>query len=195
MATVTPASFRSAIRTRTRWSSSEVTDAEIDEAGKAAFNAAFPYLYQKVRTAAATVSQNSTTGYGTVTVADSSLVYGLTNPDIDQEVTGWEFQDSTTIRRIPSDVTSVDVYTIAPYDYPTVSVTVPNQWVDALYTYAEFALVEMMLNDFSNFRGIKLNSRDEQIDDIGLGNHLTNLYNKWQRMVDERAMTLPVVRV
>ena len=194
MAAVTPATFRAALYTRMKATADvEFTDEQIDEAGRAAFNAAFPALYTKAVDRAVAVDYDSDTSYSTVTVDDSSRVYKLRDVTYDYFIHGWEPDDGTTIRRLPGQFTDgVDVYSVAPINYPTSSVTVPDEWLDALYTYAEVTLVEMLLNDFTQFRGYKANSREGMVDEGGLQAIHTNLFNKWTRERDERAMTLPV---
>lgn len=194
MAAVTPATFRAALYTRMRATADvEFTDAQLDEAGRAAFNAAFPALHAKSVERDVAVTYDSDTAYSTVTVDDSSRVYKLRDVTYDYYVRGWEPDDGTTIRRLPGDYTDgVDVYSIAPINYPTSSVTVPDEWLDALYTYAQMALVEMMLADFTSYRGYKANSREGMVDEGGLQAIHTNLFNKWTRERDERAMSLPV---
>jgi hypothetical protein len=140
-----------------------------------------------------TATYDSETGFSTIPVTDSSVVYKLRDVECDYYIRGWEPDDTDLIRRIPGEhVDGVDVYTIAPITYPTTSETVPDHWLDALYTYGELALVEMALNDFTHFRGYQPNSREGGIDENGLQNIHTNLYNKWTRERDERAMMLPI---
>jgi len=185
MATVTPASFRAAIKTRMAVTGTEWTDAAIDEAGKAAFNAAFPALYTTVAETSLPVTQNVNTFWGRATVSDATRVYEVVDADTDETLTGWSKQDSTTLRRLPAWVTTVDAFSIAPISYPTASVTIPDEWLDALYTYAELTLIELLMGDVAPIA-----------DYIPGGQNLAgiqaNLYNKWQRERDEHAMALPV---
>jgi len=196
MASVTPVSFRTAMYRRMKATAGvEFDDAQVDEAGAAAFNAAFPALYVRSVQSGVVPTLNSTTFLSSIALADTSRVYKLADPTCDQDILGWRVKDATTIHRIPYQPKTVDVYSYAPISYPATSVTVPDEWLDALYTYAALVLAEMLLNDFSQFRGYKPNSREGGIDEVGLQNLVTNLYNKWSRERDERAYVLPVVVV
>jgi hypothetical protein len=193
MATFTAAQFRTAIKTRTRvtGTGTEWTDSEIDEAGRAAFNAVFPALYKKSIQSGLTVTPNSTTLLGTVTVTDATRVYKLIDTDLDEPVRGWTVKNDTTISQVPFWVTTVDVYSYAPINYDTVSpMTVPDEWPDVLYTFAELNLIEVIMGDKST-RLILPYTADEQT----LGAVQANLYNKFERERDARAMGLPVVVV
>jgi hypothetical protein len=193
LATVTPASWRSALYTRMKATAGvEFTDAQLDEAGRAAFNAAFPALHVRVVERDIVPVLNTDTLYSKATVADASRVYRVRDTRWDYDIRGWEIDDATTICRIPGEHDAVDVYSIAAVEYPTVSDTIPNGWLDALLTYGELALVEMLMNDYSQFRGYRANTREGMVDEGGLLNMHTNLYNKWSRERDERALGLPV---
>lgn len=194
MATVTPTSFRAALLARMKATAGiEFTAEQLDEAGRAAFNAAFPALYRKSVERGLTPTFNTDTCYSTVTVSSTAHVYKIRSVEWDHYLYGWEVDDDTTIRRLPGEYDGgVDVYSIAAITYPTVSETVPDEWLDALYTYAEMTLVEMMMNDYTQFRGYKPNAREGGVDEVSLQAIHTNLYNKWTRERDERAMTLPV---
>lgn len=170
----------------------EFTDAQLDEAGRAAFNAAFPALYAKVVERDVVPTLDSNVYKSSLTVADTRYVYKIRNSLYEYWIRGWEADDDTTIRGLPGEFEAVDVYSIAPINYPDVSVTVPDHWLDALYTYAEMTLVEMLLNDFTQFRGYKPNAREGGVDEVSLQSIHTNLFNKWTRERDERAMSLPV---
>jgi hypothetical protein len=196
MATVTPATFRTAMYRRMKATAGvEFDDAQVDEAGAAAFNAAFPALYARSVQSSVVPTLNTNTRLSSIALADTSRVYKLADPEFDQDILGWRVKDATTIHRIPYEPKTVDVYSYAPINYPVTSVTVPDEWLDALYTYASLVLSESLLNDFAQFRGYKPNSREGQIDEVGLQNLITNLYNKWTRERDERHMVLPVVVV
>jgi hypothetical protein len=187
MATTTAPEFRTALKTRLAVTGTEWTDAQIDEAGRAAFNAAFPALYKTVVEPGLAVTQNTTTYTGTVTVTDANRVYELVDSDTDETVRGWSRKDDTIIRRIPYWVNNVDASSYAAINYPAddvTSVTVPDEWLDALYTYAELTLVELLMGDVAPIA-----------DFIPGGQNLAgiqaNLYNKWLRERDEHAMALP----
>lgn len=191
MATFTAPQFRTAVKTRLKVTGTEWDDSQIDEAGRAAFNAAFPALYKTTVQLNLPVTQNVTTFLGRVTVTDATRVYELVDVDTDDSLIGWSMQDDTTIRRIPVWVKTVDAHAIAPVNYPandTDTVTVPDEWKDALYTYAQLNLVELLIGDTAPIA-----------DYIAGGQNLaaiqSNLYNKWLRERDEHAMALPVRKI
>lgn len=198
MATVTPTSFRTAVKTRMVVTGIEFTDTQLDEAGRAAFNAAFPALYKTQVDFALPVITNPTTGFGSLTVADSSRVFEIDDSNTEQELVGWSSKTGTTIRRIASGVTKVDVYSFGPISYPTSDgnpVVVPDEWLDALYTFAEVNLIEGILGDKAQFRGYQANSREGMPNETELTQMVGLLYQKWQRERDEHAAALPARRL
>jgi hypothetical protein len=196
LAAVTPTTFRAALYTRMKATAGiEFTDAQIDEAGRAAFNAAFPALYNRLKASDVVPTYNSKTGYSSISLTGlttTSRVYRIEEQDWEYDIRGWVTDGFETISRIPLQPEKVVVYYIAPFIYPVSSITIPDEWPDALYTYAELTLVEMLLNDYAQFRGYKPNSREGAVDEASLQNMHTNLFNKWTRERDERAMGMPV---
>lgn len=191
MATITDAQFRAAIKTRMRINAptAEFADAEIDEGGRAAFNAVFPALYQRIQQNAVTVTPNFTTHTGTATVTDSSRVYKMIDADLDEVVRGWYVNDSVTIGGVPDWVQKVNIYSYTPINYAA-SMVVPDEWLDTLYTYAELNLIEVIMDDKSTKLILPYTA-----DESALGAMQANLYNKFERERDARAMALPVVVV
>jgi hypothetical protein len=189
--TLTDVQFRTAIKTRMRINAPtpEWGDAEIDAAGTAALNAAFPALYQKTRQAGLTVVLNSTTRTGTVTVTDATRVYKLVDADWDEVIKGWWVKDGTTIAGIWDWTKTVDSYAYAPINYGA-SMTFPDEWQDAIYTYAELNLIEVIMDDKSTKLILPYTA-----DENALGAMQANLYNKWERERDAHAMALPVAVV
>lgn len=196
MATVTPASWRSALYTRMKATSGvEFTDEQLDEAGRAAFTAAFPALYNRLKASDIVPTYNTDTGYSSISLTGlttTGRVFRLEDQTFEYDIRGWQGDGFETITRIPGELELVTAYYIVPYSYPVSSVTIPDEWLDALYTYGAMTLVEMMLVDYTQYRGYKANSREGMVDEGGLQAIHTNLYNKWTRERDERAMTLPV---